>query len=691
MGDFDLAPPPMPGEHVEEKKGFLKKLFSKKQEPTLSTQQPEQLQVASAPTPNLDDIKRKLGIFDKNSTSSNETQRINQNTNTVEIILPTEESQTIPEPALQVKINDWSQDAPTTEPATKNSTIWARPNNTISIPVPPLAEKSYTAKSTTPEFTEDTSSKRQNSQAIEAIPEHHALIEQHLASLDREHEKIEKRLNEISAETPTVSDWSMQAQEITPDQYFLLRNGQPLKSIAELCDALTFIDDITFEHHVNEYRNDFANWIRDVIKNPTLADKVLAANTRTGMKKILLDQKQTALKTIEKEQKQIQKTIVKRKEAVQELLGTEKKLSILQQQLRKRTEELIGERKKYAELIKKKINSEVAKKIAEESQKIKQATADMQHATQEYEARTQSLHPKEMQIAEGEKRILLEQSKLRKEKGDLQEQRREIEPLLQKSVTIKKDLEELKKLSEKNEKLVKEVKTREDNITRIEDAVHAKEKKLAADLTKNNALHAELTTLKSEIAKRKEELQNIEISSKKISAEAKSRRDDALTIERASRERITADTKRLQALKNEIEKTLGKVKDEKTRVSRAVSLRKKYDDAIVETKKDVVKERERMENESYASLLKEKEDTTPIGQPENLTTKDVLKIKHTELYEKIMSCRQALEIKDISKAKQIYNELRDAYAKADLGLQERETLYADVRELYDDIHLMMLG
>ncbi len=31
MGDFDLAPPPMPGEHIEEKKGFLKKLFSKKE------------------------------------------------------------------------------------------------------------------------------------------------------------------------------------------------------------------------------------------------------------------------------------------------------------------------------------------------------------------------------------------------------------------------------------------------------------------------------------------------------------------------------------------------------------------------------------------------------------------------------------------------------------------------------------
>ncbi|MDD5087074.1 MAG: hypothetical protein PHV16_04965, partial [Candidatus Nanoarchaeia archaeon] len=48
---------------------------------------------------------------------------------------------------------------------------------------------------------------------------------------------------------------------------FILCNGQQVKNVKELADALEVLDDDVFNHHVTFDRNDFANWIKDVFKD----------------------------------------------------------------------------------------------------------------------------------------------------------------------------------------------------------------------------------------------------------------------------------------------------------------------------------------------------------------------------------------------------------------------------------------
>ena len=62
--------------------------------------------------------------------------------------------------------------------------------------------------------------------------------------------------------------------EASPDKCFILHNGGSLKSITELKEALRTMDDTTFKYHVNDQRNDFANWIRDVFSNQELANSL---------------------------------------------------------------------------------------------------------------------------------------------------------------------------------------------------------------------------------------------------------------------------------------------------------------------------------------------------------------------------------------------------------------------------------
>ncbi len=60
--------------------------------------------------------------------------------------------------------------------------------------------------------------------------------------------------------------------DIAPEHYFILTDGRIIKSLEELNLVLKTIDQKIFEYHVNDSKNDFANWIRYVYKSKRLAD-----------------------------------------------------------------------------------------------------------------------------------------------------------------------------------------------------------------------------------------------------------------------------------------------------------------------------------------------------------------------------------------------------------------------------------
>ncbi len=71
--------------------------------------------------------------------------------------------------------------------------------------------------------------------------------------------------------------------DVAPEHYFHMHNGVVIKNLHELIDALEIIDEDTFKHHVNAPMDDFAGWIRNVIKDTNLADKVSKIKTREEM------------------------------------------------------------------------------------------------------------------------------------------------------------------------------------------------------------------------------------------------------------------------------------------------------------------------------------------------------------------------------------------------------------------------
>lgn len=59
-----------------------------------------------------------------------------------------------------------------------------------------------------------------------------------------------------------------------PEEQFHFKDGSRIASLDELRDKIERISYDEFYHHVTGSRNDFANWIRYVLKDPQLADQL---------------------------------------------------------------------------------------------------------------------------------------------------------------------------------------------------------------------------------------------------------------------------------------------------------------------------------------------------------------------------------------------------------------------------------
>ncbi|MAE12942.1 hypothetical protein CMO92_00110 [Candidatus Woesearchaeota archaeon] len=63
-------------------------------------------------------------------------------------------------------------------------------------------------------------------------------------------------------------------QNISPEHYFYLHKDGILKNYEDLFSALQDMDEHVFRHHVNEHKNDFALWAKDVFEDVGFARKL---------------------------------------------------------------------------------------------------------------------------------------------------------------------------------------------------------------------------------------------------------------------------------------------------------------------------------------------------------------------------------------------------------------------------------
>jgi hypothetical protein len=71
--------------------------------------------------------------------------------------------------------------------------------------------------------------------------------------------------------------------DVSGEFVFWLCDGRTIRNLTELGAALKDMRDDVFGYHVNAEKNDFANWIRDIIGDKTLASSISKLKTRSAI------------------------------------------------------------------------------------------------------------------------------------------------------------------------------------------------------------------------------------------------------------------------------------------------------------------------------------------------------------------------------------------------------------------------
>ncbi|MBW2983213.1 hypothetical protein KY327_02825 [Candidatus Woesearchaeota archaeon] len=74
---------------------------------------------------------------------------------------------------------------------------------------------------------------------------------------------------------------------VAPEHVFHFKDGKKAHNLHDLKDVIRKMDDDTFNHHVDEDNNDFANWVEFVYKNESLAKDLQKVSDKKRMAEVI--------------------------------------------------------------------------------------------------------------------------------------------------------------------------------------------------------------------------------------------------------------------------------------------------------------------------------------------------------------------------------------------------------------------
>jgi len=76
---------------------------------------------------------------------------------------------------------------------------------------------------------------------------------------------------------------------VSLEKRFWCYDGSVLHNLAELKSALETMNDEVFNYHVNDYKNDFSRWVKDVIGDNKLAKDLQKSNNQAQAARAVSD------------------------------------------------------------------------------------------------------------------------------------------------------------------------------------------------------------------------------------------------------------------------------------------------------------------------------------------------------------------------------------------------------------------
>ncbi len=446
--------------------------------------------------------------------------------------------------------------------------------------------------------------------------------------------------------------------EVPEINLFRLSDGRQLLSLRDLRNSLENISDTVFSSHVFGRKNDFANWVKNIMKEPDLAKLIRKCKTKEALLSML----------ISLEKKEIEELIkIKQNEIVKEHKESLKNLDFLnteREELNKEKRILHEEKSSIDEL-----KEEFEKKIKELEEKEIKFKTDIEETKIEklsYNKREEALENAKKDYLIAIKNQSEELSKIRRE---LLNQTQDYREKLEEDYTRrKKDLE-----NEFNARFITLEKAIEEKKQQIKQDYESKFQRLDGEESHFRKEQSEINQLchsKLEGLKVKEE----EVF--KLQKDFKEQELKLIKQESEVRTNLTALSKKLIEAKSKDEEVQSKIKFKKNLLfeikQRELSL-KKREEAL---------EKGAFQKYLNSELRKMLDPNERIEIKDQNHEEDV-----AETYSEIEICRKILEKGNTKEAQAIYKQIRRNFYNLELDTDEREVLFSVIKELYADIQL----
>ncbi len=87
----------------------------------------------------------------------------------------------------------------------------------------------------------------------------------------------------------TTKTANVMLADVPVEFVFYCNNGHVLRNMNELASELKSMSEETYYYHANMEKNDFVNWVRDIIKDETLAINLQKARSRSQASRAAAD------------------------------------------------------------------------------------------------------------------------------------------------------------------------------------------------------------------------------------------------------------------------------------------------------------------------------------------------------------------------------------------------------------------
>jgi hypothetical protein len=93
--------------------------------------------------------------------------------------------------------------------------------------------------------------------------------------------KEDEKMNALKSQ-----DIDVVMADVEPQHYFVTKDGRQIKNMRELAEVLEKMNEDVFTYHVNAQKNDFSNWLKDVIRDEELAKEIAGRSKAETASKI---------------------------------------------------------------------------------------------------------------------------------------------------------------------------------------------------------------------------------------------------------------------------------------------------------------------------------------------------------------------------------------------------------------------